>query len=437
LYALHSQPTAYNAEDIEFLTALANRAAVGVGNLQLYEKLQNTNAHLARAAQMKDQFLASMSHELRTPLNAILGIAEGLREQYYGPLNEKQIRSTTIIEESGHHLLDLINDILDVAKVEAGEMTLNIDWVSVRMVCDSSLNFIKRMATNKQIAIQQEIKTATRLIPADPRRLKQILINLLSNAVKFTPQGGKVGLQVVENEDDKTVIFTVWDNGIGIASEDIPRLFEPFMQLDSELSRRYTGTGLGLALVKRMTEIHGGVVQVESAPGKGSRFSIILPIEMSFSPAADQLPDDVKEVFESDDGLDSAQKSAGNGRVLIIDDDKTNTEIFGEIMEMNGYEVFLAHTGQEGIDQFRKRIPDVILMDVQMPDMDGLEATQTIRKLPNGNAVKIIALTALAMEEDIQRCMDAGMDAFLSKPVPLQKLVATIKKFTADEDARD
>ena len=235
LYVLHFQVASYTPEDIDYLNALANRAAVAIANVQLYENLQHTNSMLARAAEMKDQFLAGMSHELRTPLNAILGLAEGLQEQYYGPLNEKQQKSVQIIGESGSHLLDLINDILDVAKVEAGEMQLDVDWTSARIVCESSLNFIKRMAAKKKITIHQSIDENVRLVPADSRRLKQILTNLLSNAVKFTPDSGDIGVDVYPEAGSGMVCFTIWDTGIGIAEKDLSRLFEPFVQLDSAL----------------------------------------------------------------------------------------------------------------------------------------------------------------------------------------------------------
>jgi len=239
--------------------------------------LSTANAELARAARLKDEFLASMSHELRTPLNAVLGMAEALCEETYGPLDERQRRALQMIEESGRHLLDLINDILDLAKIGAGKLELDIAPVAVTSICQASLRLVKQSAQKKQIALESSIDPALTTIPADARRLKQMLANLLANAIKFTPAGGRVGLEVRGDAAHNAVDFTVWDTGIGIAPEQQERLFEPFVQLDSRLARQYEGTGLGLALVYRMAEMHGGGVALSSTLGVGSRFTLSLP----------------------------------------------------------------------------------------------------------------------------------------------------------------
>ncbi len=221
---------------------------------QRTQELRYANENLSRAARMKDEFLAAMSHELRTPLNSILGLAEVLQEEIYGLLNDHQLKYMKIIEDSGQHLLALINDILDVSKFEAGEMTLNSDMVNVVALSQSSLKFIENIAAKKNIHIKTQFDPQVETMSADPRRLKQILVNLLSNAVKFTPEGGTIGLEVKGNVKNATVDFTVWDTGIGIAQKDLKQLFKPFIQLDSSLSRLYEGTGLGLALVYRLVQ---------------------------------------------------------------------------------------------------------------------------------------------------------------------------------------
>jgi PAS domain S-box-containing protein len=253
-------------------------------NLQLSnERLITMNQELERATRLKDEFLATMSHELRTPLNAILGISEGLIEQVFGELNQRQQDSLKTIHNSGQHLLDLINDILDVAKIESGMFTLYLSSVSVRYLCDSSLAFIKNLATQKNIQVSLVIDPALpKTIRVDERRIRQLLINLLSNAVKFTPRDGKVMLEAkfVSNDVSPSVNelhFLVSDTGIGIAEGDISKLFQPFVQIDSNLSRQYAGTGLGLNLVKKMAEMHGGQVSVTSKVGEGSCFTVILP----------------------------------------------------------------------------------------------------------------------------------------------------------------
>ena len=233
---------------------------------------------LGKVAKHKDDFLASMSHELRTPLNAILGLSESLQEQVYGQLNQKQLRSLRSIEESGLHLLSLLNDILDLSKVEAGKIQLQMDTVCISSVCQASIRLIREIA-QKKLKLSLTVDERVRSVQADERRLKQILVNLLGNEGNSLKQAGRIGLDVVRDESQDTVRFAVWDTGIGITPENLPRLFQPFVQLDSRLSRQYTGTGLGLALVRRMVEMHGGRVTVDSTPGKGSRFTISLPLK--------------------------------------------------------------------------------------------------------------------------------------------------------------
>jgi PAS domain S-box-containing protein len=245
------------------------------------EELRIANAALEKAAHLKDQFLAAMSHELRTPLTGVLTLSEALLEEVYGSLNEKQLKSIRTIESSGQHLLDLINDILDLSKIEAGQMELQIEKSSVSDICQSALQLIKGMADKKHHKISLDMNPVSINMNADPRRLKQMLMNLLSNAVKFTPEGGQIGLDVRQDDAGQMILFTVTDTGIGIAPEKLPMLFKPFVQLDSSLSRKYSGTGLGLSLVKRMAELHGGSVSFESELGKGSRFTISLPWGLS------------------------------------------------------------------------------------------------------------------------------------------------------------
>jgi PAS domain S-box-containing protein len=241
------------------------------------DELQAANIALEKAARLKDEFLASVSHELRTPLTGILGLSEALQLNTYGVLNEKQLRALVNIESSGRHLLDLINDILDVSKIESGKLDLNLGLCSLREICEAGLQLTKEIAFQKHQPVKFSMFPERIFLYADARRLKQILVNLLSNAVKFTPEGGELGLDIQGLESRRLVQIIVWDKGIGIKPEDLDKLFRAFVQVDSSLSRQYSGTGLGLFLVRRMVELHGGSIKVESTPGVGSRFIVMLP----------------------------------------------------------------------------------------------------------------------------------------------------------------
>lgn len=244
------------------------------------EHLRLINAELERAARLKDEFLANMSHELRTPLNAILIIGESLQEQVYGPLTNKQQKALSDVVESGQHLLAVINDILDLSKIEAGRIELQLAAVNVADVCQASLRMVREQAIKKSHSVALLLPPDPLTIAADERRLKQMLVNLLSNAVKFTPDGGKIGLEVGVGGFPAEIWFAVRDTGIGIRPEMLARLFQPFAQLDSALNRQFGGTGLGLALVRRLAELHGGHVDVQSAPNEGSCFTIIMPLQL-------------------------------------------------------------------------------------------------------------------------------------------------------------
>ncbi len=238
-------------------------------------ELEHANAALAHAGRMKDQFLANMSHELRTPLNSVLGLADALLEGVYGRLADEQHKVLGMVRDSGRHLLELINDILDLSKIDAGKLELDYRSISVSEVCQASLRMVRPMAIAKRVGTWMRTDPKLGVVVADERRLKQMLVNLLSNAVKFTQSGGTAGVEVWSQGEE--VYFSITDTGIGIAAPDLRRIFEPFTQIDSSLSRQHEGTGLGLALVRRLAELHGGRIEVDSEPGRGSRFTIVLP----------------------------------------------------------------------------------------------------------------------------------------------------------------
>lgn len=396
-------------------------------------ELSLANAELARAGQAKDDFLASMSHELRTPLTGILAMSEILMDQIYGPLGEKEVEFARNIHESGRHLLELINDILDVAKVESGKLELISGPVDIARVCNASINLIKQSASKQRLSVSLEIEANLSGLIADEKRLKQMLVNLLGNAVKFTPEEGRIGLKVSCSQDKKVICFQVWDSGIGISEAQIKRLFQPFVQLDSSLSRKFQGTGLGLVLVERMAKLHHGYVTVESQEGRGSQFSICLPY------SADERPVAAQEVVPSA-GIEKAlyvdqvyEEDMSSALLLFVDDDPGNVKLYSEYLQHKGYRVKTACNGREAIEQAKKYNPDLILMDIQMPEVDGLTAMRILREDVKFRKTPIIALTALAMENDKERCLEAGADCYLSKPVLLKKLLRTVDEMLNDD----
>lgn len=391
---------------------------------KLEEALKLANAEMENALKVKDEFLANMSHELRTPLNAILGISESLEEQIIGQLNDKQSKYVGIIKESGKHLLELINDILDISKIEAGRMELTFYRISVEKLCQASLRMIKELAQKKNIQVSFKIKGEVNTVMGDERRLKQVLVNLLSNAVKFTEEGKQVGLEVIGYPENNEVAFSVWDTGIGIAQEDLKFLFKPFVQLDASLAREYQGTGLGLALVAQMVRLHGGLVSANSELGKGSMFTITLP----WQPEEQNAP--VKVTGEL---VLPNQRSEGKrkGKVLLVEDTDVIISLIKDYLTFKGYEVIVANNGRDGILLAKEKQPDIILMDVMMPIMDGVEATKQIRAEKGLKLIPIIALTALAMPGDRERCLKAGMNDYMSKPVKLNELIEIIEKYIA------
>ncbi|MBK7894790.1 MAG: response regulator [Candidatus Promineifilaceae bacterium] len=434
--AINKENGTFDEEDLRLLTRLAVPAATAIENAQLFAQsqqeiterkraeaaleaeraqlarrveertadLRTANAELARAARMKDEFLASVSHELRTPLNAVLGISEALQEGVYGAMNEKQMSSLRSIEESGRHLLELINDILDLSKVEAGKLELELAPMPVEAVCQASLRMVKQNAHKKRLRIHSSYDSAVTTVVADERRVKQVLVNLLSNAVKFTPEGGEIGLEVVGDEDAHAVLFTVWDTGIGIANQHIEQLFRPFVQLDSRLSREYAGTGLGLSLVLRMMELHGGSVAVQSDVGQGSRFTVSFPWH---------LADEPLELNADNELLDMPPYMAPWHTVVIVEDSPSVQAQLKRYFDGGGGQVHLFGEGKEALAFIEAEPPDLLVLDLFLPDSSGLVLLRTIRENPQTADVPVLVVSVL---DDQVQIMAAGADYCLMKP---------------------
>jgi signal transduction histidine kinase/CBS domain-containing protein/ActR/RegA family two-component response regulator len=468
----------WQAAESQLLQQIADQLAIAIQQASLFEQLQQelierkqaetqliesnqqlavSNGELARATRLKDEFLANMSHELRTPLNAVLGMAEGLQDEIFGTINDRQRKSIFLIEKSGKHLLALINDILDLSKIEANKFNLELSDVSVQDLCKNSILFIKELAFKKQIQLNIRLPDDLQSLnlQLDDRRCRQVLINLLSNAVKFTPERGHITLDVRVAEiegiratpDNRTaidqqssaqplrrIVFSVIDTGIGIAPENIDKLFQSFVQIDSTLNRQYAGTGLGLALVKRIVELHGGSVSVQSELDRGSCFTVSLP----FCPSGGiiippSLPPLAAPALIADHQATPAVRQ--KALILVVEDNEANMETMTGYLKSRGYRTIEARNGVEAmsiLNSYTKMVqtqqhPDIVLMDIQMPDLDGFEAIGLIREIPVCATLPIIALTALAMTGDRQKCLDAGANQYVTKPVKLSQLVVTIE----------
>lgn len=397
------------------------------------ERLLKAKDAAEYTTRIRTEYFAGMGHEIRTPLNAILGMTEVLQEGIYGPLNEKQLKSCKNIETGGRHLMELINDILDISKIESGKMTLEYGQVSIKSVCGDCLLFVRQSANKKRIKIETVFDTAISAIHTDEFRLKQILINLLNNAVKFTPEGGGIGLETLAEMDKGLINFIVWDNGAGIPGENLGDLFNPFKQFGSNRPDKHQGTGLGLFLVKKMTEMLGGKVAVVSEEGKGARFTVTLPlVKIEQGSTIDKKDKPPQTASKSAVVIGEPDKETRDNvsLVLIVDDNEENRHVFSSYLQSKGFLTILARDGKVALELAQKDSPDIILMDVCMPVMDGLEAARRIRADSSTADIPIIALTAAAFDGESdakKRCLAAGMDVYMTKPVSLIELFEAIK----------
>lgn len=416
-----------------FLKQIAEHLAVAIHQAQLYAELQQQKQTLEErviertqelydaliaaqaASRTKSEFLATMSHELRTPLTCVIGMSSTLLRWSFGQLNQKQRNYLQTIHDSGEHLLNLINDILDLSQVEAGKTVLNITEFSLSLLAVSVAQPFKEKAHNVEVEFQIELRIEREqdLFKADQRRVKQIVYNLLSNAVKFTPAGGKVILRVwLENN---AVIFQVEDTGIGIPENQRTLLFQKFQQLDTSYHRKYGGTGLGLALTKQLVELHGGWIEVESTVDVGSTFTVCLPSQMlNPNPITSDLP----------------ARHFPHGLIILIEDDEDTATLICDILTTADYQVVWMVEGSTALDQIELLQPTTIIIDTQLPGLDTSEIIQTLRDNSDTENIKFLLLTELEQLENIAENLVDSADDYLTKPIHPEELLYKMAALT-------
>jgi PAS domain S-box-containing protein len=377
------------------------------------------------ANRAKGEFLAKMSHEIRTPMNAIMGFAHLLRLSCHEAGQQDKLNK---IDTAAQHLLSIINDVLDVSKIEAGKLTLEAHDFELRPVLENVLNLTSQKAASKGLALRVELDpTLPARVRGDSLRLQQVLLNFAGNAVKFTPAGSvTLNVRLLDaKEADFLLLFRIIDTGIGIPPDRLPELFQPFEQVDNSNTRKYGGTGLGLAINRQLVKLMGGEVGVTSTQGKGSEFSFTARLRRSQPLAPASLPVEEAIVILS--------RNHRGARILVAEDEPMNREILVELLRDTGLVVDVAENGAEAVTMAEQTPYALILMDMQMPEMDGLAATRAIRQRPACANTRILALTANAFEGDRLRCVEAGMNDHIAKPVNPEVLYAAIAKWLALE----
>jgi signal transduction histidine kinase/CheY-like chemotaxis protein len=461
---VNPQSDPFFIEEREMLAAIGERLASVIKNRRTSAELDQHRLHLeelvgertrqyegardaAEAANhAKSAFLANMSHEIRTPLNAIIGLTHLVQNDIAEPKQQQRLGK---VGDAARHLLALINDILDLSKIEAGRLTLESIDFTLSKVIDEVSDLLHDKAHEKSLAWQVTLDpTLPPYLNGDPLRLGQVLINFASNAVKFTEQGS-VTLAVTRlsaGDEPLWLRFALTDSGIGLSAEAVARLFQPFEQADMSTTRRFGGTGLGLAIVKRIADLMGGRVGVDSTPGEGSTFWLEAPFGMGQAPVAVDLSARMNGLMQVAAGAVSDVVENGfadqvHTRILLAEDNPINQEVALDLLEAVGLSADVAANGREALEFARAHCYALILMDVQMPEMDGIEATLQIRVLEGGATapgVPIIAMTANVFAEDRRKCLDAGMSDHLPKPVTPADFYRMLHRWlpTATEDAQ-
>ena len=401
---------------------IVNQASISIENAQLYTamqgqmgriadqnaELEDANTQILEVSRLKSEFLANMSHELRTPLNSILGFSEILKDNLAGTLTEVQrVESLEAIHASGEHLLQLINDVLDMSKIEAGRMDLVLEEYVVDAAIREVVTVVKSLAGRKGIELSVAVEPEDLVAYADKSKFKQIIYNLLSNAIKFTPENGSVFVDAKVRGQAGDLLLSVTDSGVGIPAEHIDKIWGEFYMIQGE-HQQQKGTGLGLSLVRKLVELHGGQIEVFSEEGKGSTFTFTMPLQ---------------------GGAVKDEQQLLSKLILLVDDDPSSLELTRMILTGGGYRVETAIDGQEGLLKAKEMKPALILMDIQLPGIDGLSATRALKSDPDTAGIKIVALTANAMKGAREEALQAGCTGYIAKPIDVKRFARDVTEF--------
>ena len=397
-------PGDFSNEVLDFMETFASQSALAVFNARLFRELERKRAELQVASEHKSDFLASMSHELRTPLNAVIGFSEVLLERMFGDLNERQDEYLRDILSSGKHLLELLNEILDLSKVEAGRMELELSVFPVRGVIEHTIALVRERAAVHGITLTLEIDPALDLIESDELRFKQVMLNLLSNAVKFTPDGGHIEVKAARTK--RWMSVTVTDNGTGIPAEDQERIFDAFHQGRRGPSRE-EGTGLGLTLCRRIVTLMGGVLTLDSEVGVGSTFGFTVP------------------VLAADGSVEPESRDEAGAVVVVVDDDRRSLDLMSAYLDGHGVRVVRARDGNEGLDTIRRLQPVAALLDIRLPGIDGWDVLEALQADPETEDVPVIIVSIL---DERSRGLAAGAAEYLVKPVGRDDLLDALRR---------